>query len=198
MKGLWLVFCGAMFLIASAKSWSQEPRFLTASGGYSFVNVEDVSKNGTGWRANILYQGIEHGATFAHGYAIGFITVSASKDSLLPKVNPLSAQEQTTIDYTVSSVPLYYAPMYQFGGDRLKGFVKGALGVQMAWLTRKGPNTKVTDTDMGWYLGASAGVAIPLSEKMAITAEYEWAFATNSFYKDGFVNSALAGLRFML
>ena len=198
MKSLLLLGAFVILICTSLTAWSQETRFLTVSGGYSFVNIEDTDLNGTGWRANILYQGIEPDKPFAHGYAIGYIMVSASWDSLLPKVNPLAGQEQLTIDYTVSSVPLYYAPMYTFGGGAFKGFVKGAVGHQFAWITRKASNTKITDSDLGFYGGASAGVLIPLNEKMVISAEYEWAYASNSFYHDGFMNSAMAGLRFML
>ena len=68
----------------------------------------------------------------------------------------------------------------------------------MAWLTRKGPNSKITDMDIGWSLGAGVGLMIPLNAKMVITAEYELAYASNSLYLDGLVNSAMAGLRFAL
>ena len=198
MKSHLLLGAFVMLVCTSLTAWSQEPRFLTVSGGYSFVNIEDTDLKGTGFRANVLYQGIEQDKPFAHGYAIGYIMVTASRDSLLPKVNPLATQEQMTIDYTVSSVPLYYAPMYTFGGGAIKGFVKGAVGLQFAWITRKASNTKFSDTDLGFYGGASAGILIPLNEKIVISAEYEWAYASNSFYHDGFMNSAMAGLRFAL
>jgi hypothetical protein len=35
-----------------------------------------------------------------------------------------------------------------------------------------------------------------LGEKAFITAEYEWAYMSNSFYRDGFINSAMAGIGF--
>lgn len=47
---------------------------------------------------------------------------------------------------------------------------------------------------MGLYAGASLGGNVMVSEVLFINVEYEWAYLSNSAYKDGFMNSIMAGI----
>jgi opacity protein-like surface antigen len=82
------------------------------------------------------------------------------------------------------------------GKGKLKGFVKGAIGTHISTFKQTGNLTEVKSTDMGFYGGAGVGALINVSEKMFISAEYEWAYMSNSFYRDGFVNSISGGIGF--
>jgi hypothetical protein len=70
------------------------------------------------------------------------------------------------------------------------------LGTQYASLKREGPLGSLSDNDFGFYGGGGAGIMIFLKENIFINAEYEIAWASNSFYKDGWMNSAMGGLGF--
>ncbi len=61
---------------------------------------------------------------------------------------------------------------------------------------RTGTLTEITSTDMGFYGGVGAGGEFHLSDKIFINAEYEWAYMSNSFYREGFINSVMAGIGF--
>jgi hypothetical protein len=82
-----------------------------------------------------------------------------------------------------------------FVNERIKGFVKGALGMQFASLKREG-FTEVSDFDFGFYGGGGAGLMVFLKENIFLTGEYEIAWASNSFYKDGWINTAGGGIGF--
>jgi len=166
----------------SIAAMAQENMF-TLSGGYAFANIEEVDTDATGWRINALYEFNPSGGKLAHGLSVGYIGTSADYTVLTAPV-----------EYKLNSVPIYYAPKFMFGSESIKGFVKGALGAQFSSIKRTGTASEVKDNDLGFYGGASAGVMKTLGEKMFINAEYEWAYLSNSFYKDGFMNSVMLGI----
>jgi hypothetical protein len=82
-----------------------------------------------------------------------------------------------------------------FGNDKIKGFIKGALGMQYAWLKREGV-ASISDNDFGFYGGGGAGIMIFIKENIFINGEYEIAWASNNWYKDGWINTAGGGIGF--
>ncbi len=172
-----------LLILLSVKALSQE-NAITFSGGYSFANIEDTDIKGTGFRINGLYEFTPVGTNFAHGFSFGYIGLTASEG--------VGSQ---TINYTINSFPLYYAPKVMFGNDKFKGFIKGALGIQFAGLKKEG-RISLNDTDLGFYGGGGAGIMIFIKENIFINGEYEIAWASNSWYKDGWMNTAGGGIGF--
>jgi hypothetical protein len=170
-------------LLLSMKAFSQE-NMVTVSGGYSFANIEDADEKGSGWRINGLYEFNPNGGIFAHGVSFGYIHLTA--------VDGTGVTETTS---KVNSFPVYYAPKVMFGPDKFKVFVKGALGMQIAYLKREGIVT-FDDHDFGFYGGGGAGIMFFFNENIFINAEYELAWASNSWYKDGLMNTAMGGIGF--
>jgi hypothetical protein len=153
---------------------------VTFSGGYSFANIEDTDTKITGWRINGLYEFNPGSGMLAHGLSFGYISLSGTENS---------------VTSTVNSFPLYYAPKLMFGNDRIKAFVKGALGMQFSTLKREGL-VELSDHDFGFYGGGGAGVMFFINEKIFINGEYEIAWASNSFYRDGWISTAGGGIGF--
>lgn len=175
-------------LFSSITLFSQV-NIVTLSGGYAFANIEYVKTNSTGWRLMGLFERNRNDGKFAHGLSFGYIGTSSTGDSTLidGSSHPVEAK--------VNTYPIYYAPKYMFGGEKLKGFVKGAIGLQFSNLKYTGPLGVVTRfNDWGFYGGIGAGLLLNLSEKIFINAEYEWAYMGNSYYRDGFINSVLIGV----
>ncbi len=170
-------------IFLSFQTWSQE-NMVTLSGGYAFATIEDTDKQATGYRINGLYEYNQAGGKFAHGFSVGYVHMSAEETNL-----------SQTVTTTVGSWPIYYAPKFLFGKEKAKGFLKGALGMQFASLKKEG-FIELSDNDFGFYGGFGAGGMYSLSEKMFISAEYEIAWLSNGYYKDGWVNSINAGLGF--
>jgi hypothetical protein len=170
-------------ILLSMKALSQENQ-VTISGGYSFAKIEDTDIKGTGYRINGLYEFNPGGGKFVHGFSFGYISLSASEG--------IGAQ---TIDYKINSFPLYYAPKVLFGSDKIKAFIKGVLGMQFAGLKKEGL-VSLSDNDFGFYGGGGAGIMIFIKENIFINGEYEIAWASNSWYKDGWMNTAMGGIGF--
>jgi hypothetical protein len=162
---------------------SAQENMMTISGGYAFANIEDAANQGTGWRVNGLYEFNPAAGPFAHGVSFGYISISSEDEE-----GALAAT------YKINSFPIYYAPKFMFGSEKFKGFVKGALGMQFAGLKRTGTATELSDNDFGFYGGGGAGFMVLLGDKFFINAEYEIAWASNSFYKDGWMNTAMGGI----
>ena len=180
MKKILLLF---IIVLSSAAAIAQENR-ITLSGGYVFTNVESADVNATGFRINGLYEFNPMSGNLAHGFSIGFLQTKGSSTA-------------TGSDYTLNSWPVYYAPKYHFGSDKIKGFIKGALGMHSSNYKRTGSlGNDAESRDWGFYGGAGAGFMVFLKENLFLNAEYEWAYLSNSYYQDGFVNSVMGGIGF--
>jgi hypothetical protein len=177
MKKIILITACTLFAIAG---WSQENR-ITLSGGYSFANIEDTEVKATGWRINAVYEFNPEGGKFAHGLSVGYVNISGEET------------QSITTTYDIGAWPIYYAPKFLFGSDKAKGFVKGAIGWQFSNLERSGALI-LEDNDAGFTGGGGAGLMYNLSEKIFLSAEYELLWLSNSFYKDGWLNTASVGL----
>lgn len=178
-KSMLIIF----LVMLSFKAFSQE-NMVTLGGGYSFANIEDTDVKGTGWRINGLFEFNPMGGKFAHGISFGYIGLKASEGI-----------GSATINYTINSFPLYYAPKVMFGSEKFKVFIKGALGMQFAGLKKDGFVTW-SDNDFGFYGGGGGGIMFLITEKLFINAEYEIAWASNNWYKDGWMNTAGGGIGF--
>jgi hypothetical protein len=170
-------------ILFSGLARAQE-NMITFSGGYAFANIEDTEENATGWRISGLYEYNPLGGILAHGVEFGYIHVSA--------IDGTGLQETTS---TVNLFPLYYAPKVMLGNEKIKGFIKGVLGMQFAALKREG-FWEIKDNDFGFYGGGGGGLMFFIKENIFVNAEYEIAWASNGFYKDGWVNSITGGIGF--
>jgi hypothetical protein len=178
-----------VFLLLTYAGFSQQ-NMITISGGYVFGKLNggelvtsDPDVKGSGWRVNGLYEFNPAEGKVAYGFSMGYISVSANDDSGLD-----------TVEYKVSTIPIYFAPKYIFGNETIKGFIKGALGVQSARIERTGVAGSLEASDFGFYGGVSAGLMVFVHEKIFLNAEYEFAYMSNSYYTDGLLNSVMLGI----
>ena len=175
------IFIGIIGILLSLQAYTQQ-NMLTASGGYSFATIEDTDHKATGWRINGLYEFNPIQGMFAHGVSFGYINVTANYMDM-----------QTNVESKISSIPIYYAPKVMLGNDKIKGFIKGALGMQFSFLKRTAV-VELTDNDFGFYGGGGGGIMFNVTETVFINAEYEIAWLSNSYYKDGWMNTAMGGI----
>jgi opacity protein-like surface antigen len=170
-----------IFLFAATLHAQQSSLLL--SGGYVFGNSADTDNSLSGYRINALYEFNPTLGKFSHGLNFGYLYSTSESDDDLVTVK-------------VTNWPIYYAPKYRFGQGKAKPFVKGALGVQFSSLKQEGPALGLSSSDTGFFAGAGAGLEVGVSDKVFLVVEYEWAYCSNSYYNDGFVNSAMGGLGF--
>lgn len=176
-----LVFLGCIFFTTA---WSQENAVIL-NGGYSFANIEDSGEDATGWRINLTYEFNPWNGNLSHGLSVGYISTEASSDKNTVKT-----------DFKLENWPVYYAPRYSFGTSNLKGFVKGAIGMHFSNYERIGTLGRITTNDSGFYGGLGLGGNYMLSKYVFLNVEYEWAYLSNYYYRDGNMNSIMGGLGF--
>lgn len=179
MKKIIIIF--ALSAIATL-AVSQE-NAMTLSGGYAFANIQDANVNATGWRVNGLYEYNQTGSPWAQGFSVGYLSLSAQ-----------STEGLQTTNLDVSSWPIYYAPKYLFGHEKLKGFVKGAIGWQFSKMKKSGAAVDFEANDTGFTAGGGVGAQYLFNEKIFLGAEYELLWMSNSFYNDGLLNTASLGI----
>jgi len=173
----------AFLILLSVKAISQE-NIVILSGGWASTNIEDSDTKATGWAIKGSYEFNPQEGMFSHGIAFGYSNVSGT--------NETGALSETL---TVGSFPIYYQPKVIFGESKFKIFAKGALGTQFASLKREGLIT-TTSNDFGFYGGGGAGLMYFIKENIFINGEYEIAWASNNWYKDGWISTATLGLGF--
>ena len=81
-----------------------------------------------------------------------------------------------------------------FGSDKIKGYIKGALGTQRSHLKRTGL-FEISDTDWGFYGGGSAGLNYFINEMFFLNAEYELAWLVEFILQGWFDQFRHAGDR---
>ena len=162
-----------------------QENILSVTGGYSFGKPENSDLSLTGWRINGTYEFNPTQGPWAFGLSIGYISLSGKEEAVL--VGPT--------EYKTGTIPIYFAPKFMFGSDKIKGFIKGAIGTHNTKFTRTAL-VEITDNDWGFYAGGSAGLNFSVTEKVFLTAEYELGWLSNVSYKDGLINSVLGGIGF--
>jgi len=171
-----------VFTLLVTLGFSQE-NMVTLSGGYAFATIEDSDVKTTGWRISGLYEYNQAGGKWAHGFSFGYVSLSGERKESL----------QTT-QYDINTWPIYYAPKFLFGGETFKGFIKGAIGWQISNFKRSGTLATISDNDGGFLGGGGVGAQYLLNEKIFLSAEYELVWMSNSYYKDGWLNTASLGV----
>ena len=179
MKKIRISFLSISLFMVCFIVHAQENR-ITLSGGYSFANIEDVDQNGQGWRVNALYEFNPNEGMVAHGLSFGYIGLNATTENL------------QTAEYKTNTLPLYYAPKLILGKNSFKAFLKGALGLHFSSYKREAA-IETSTWDTGFYGGLAAGIVKGIGDHAFVNLEYEWAYLSNSFYRDGFMNSVMLG-----
>lgn len=180
MKNMKMLAVFIMTFVVTA-GYSQE-NWISASGGYAFSSLKDHDTNATGWRASLSYEKNAFEGKMANGFVVGYISTAATVDAGLDKT-----------EYQLNNWPIYYMPKYLIGGGAFKFYLKGAVGMHIFNYKETETILIIEDTVVGFYGGLGAGAMMSLGS-IYINADYEWAFASNSVYINGYINSATVGL----
>jgi len=158
---------------------------VTLSGGYSFTNIEDFEEGTSGWRVNVLYEFTPFGGNVSHGFSFGYVQTMATV-----------TETGSESEFKAERIPIYYAPKYSFGQEgSFRPFLKGAVGWQFANYDKTLPNIggNIKTGSSGFYGGLGVGISKAIGDVLLINLEYEWAYMDNTWYVDGFLNTAMLG-----
>ncbi len=179
-----LIFIGTTAL-------SQEA--LTLSGGVATARAVDYSTSynidydteAVGFRITGTYEvGPLVPKKLLHGFSLGYILTNSTVN--LPNLKG---------DIKIRTLPMYYAPKFMLGSEKIAAFVRGALGVQFGRYKFEGDEDD-TDNDWGFYGGVGLGGMVSLNKRLFLNLEYEWAYMSNTFYANGIMNSLQVGIGF--
>lgn len=178
------------FILIGCVLFGFSQSMVNLTGGYAWTKINasdyisgDPDITGTGWRITGTYDYNPNEGSVAYGFSLGYVSLSATYDGTLD-----------TTELKLSAVPLYFAPKYLFGNEKIKGFAKLAIGGQSATLKKTDSSGTVTVSDFGFYGGAGGGLMFFLNDKVFLNAEYEIAYVTNYYYQSGLIQSASAGI----
>lgn len=181
MKRL-ITLCIGLSILFTANA--QETNF-TIKGGYAFANIQDVDESSSGWRLNGLVEYVPYTINLSHGFCFGYIGTNST----------IEESGEVDSELKANHWPFYYVPKYTFGDKAVRPFVKGAAGFHISSYNREG-GFSVETGDGGFYGGLGAGLSARVGETILINLEYEWAYLSNSWYSNGFINSLEVGVGF--
>jgi opacity protein-like surface antigen len=155
---------------------------VTLSGGYVFGKVEngpDVS----GYKISVAYEQVLMNEHWAMGASLSYIAVTESEG---------------IIDTRFRALPALFIPKYLVGQGKLKGYAKGALGLQSSRFKFDGAILETEDWDFGIVFGGGLGANYTLNEKLFLNLDYEYLWIKNSAYNDVGSNAITFGIGFII
>ncbi|MBL7848443.1 MAG: outer membrane beta-barrel protein [Cyclobacteriaceae bacterium] len=149
-------------------------------GGYSVGNRSNGTQP-TGYKINAAWEFQPMGDKWTMGGSIGWVKLSMTENNG---------------SFSLSSLPICFVSRYMFGGEKFKAFVRGGLGTHVSTISYSG--TLVAPSDQQWGMSGSlgGGAMFWMSEKMFLSAEYEWLWLSNAFANTGSIGTASAGFGF--
>lgn len=178
-----ILFLSLLFVCTQAMA---QKKYFTLGGGYVSAGLENSSHSTSGWRLNgTLEFPSRHGLTM-HGVDLGYIQTSA-------EITEMSGGQPVESKYTITTWPIYYAPKFMIGMDKIQGYIKPLFGMQFSSLKRTGTLETATSSDAGLFAGIGAGGMYNFTGDFFLYLEYEWAYQSNSYYNDGFIHSFMVG-----
>jgi hypothetical protein len=186
MKKVWITMSFALFAIVACS----QNNMVIINGGYAWANVDaseiladDPNVKGTGWRINGEYAWIPDNGKIAYGIAVGYLNVQATYD-----------EGADPTDYKISTIPMYFAPRYMFGNDKIQGFIKLVAGFHSSTYERKTSTGSLTGNDYGFYGGGGGGLMFHINDRIFLDADYEVAYMTNDYYRNGLMQTIMGGI----
>lgn len=166
-----------IILVAATVGYGQENLGIL-QGGYSAGNGSAAP---TGFKINGTWEFQPTGEKWTMGGSLGYIRLTGT---------------ETAANFSVSSVPVTFVSRIMFGGESFKFFVRGQLGTHISTISYSGALVSNSDTQVGMAAGLGGGVMYFTSEKMFLSADYEWLWLSNTFSNSGSIGTASLGVGF--
>jgi hypothetical protein len=173
-----------LLVLGSFAALGQENN-LSLTGGYSTTTGNVAGSAPTGYKVSLNYDFQSTGETWSVGGAVGYIGLDGTAT-----VSGLG-----TSTYKITSIPVYAVAKYYVGSEKFKVFARLAIGSHFSSGSYSGPVVTLKDTSaIGMSFGGGAGINFWLSEKIFLTADYEYLWLSNAISDTGGVSSASGGI----
>lgn len=169
-----------LMILVSAAAFAQE-NSLSLTGGYATTTGNVAGSAPTGYRISVNYDFQSSGEKWSVGGVAGYIN--------------LDGTVTTGSTYKITSIPVYVVAKYYVGSDKFKAFAKLCAGTHFSSGSYTGSFFTLKDTSsVGMSLGAGAGINFWLSDKIFLTADYEYLWLSNAISDTGGVSSVSGGI----
>lgn len=176
MKQLLLLF--TLALLAGPAAGQENLGVLQV--GYSVGNGSSGIQP-TGYKINGSWEFQPMGDKWTMGGSIGWVSLSATENNG---------------SFSLSSFPICFVSRIMFGGEKFKAFVRGGLGTQVSTISYSGSLIAPSDTQWGMSASLGGGALFWMSDKVFLSADYEWLWLSNAFANTGSIGTASVGVGF--
>jgi len=167
-----------LLLAAGSQAYAQENLFLI-QGGSAGTSGSTVGTSLTGLKVNAAWEFQPMGDKWTMGGSIGYVQLSAD----LPNGN-----------VKVTSIPIAFVGRYMVGGEKFKGFLRGSVGTQISSASYTGALVSPSNSQWGMTASIAGGIMYWASDKIFISAEYEFLWLSNAIADSGSVGCVLGGI----
>jgi hypothetical protein len=158
--------------------------------GFTMASPEDNDNDLHGNTFSVNYEASNYEGNLAGGVSIGYMITSA--DSTTASGETVS--RLNSVSYSTFPIILY--GRYLFGTDQFKGYIGAGFGIQFSNVKFYTNNAQVEGTDSGVLIGGMAGINYFFNDKVFVNANYNLSWLSNSYYKDGMIQTITFGLGF--
>lgn len=176
MKHLFILF--VLALMAGCAFGQENIGQLQA--GYAVGN-RDGGVQPTGLKINGSWEYQPTGENWTMGGSVGWVKLSVS---------------ETAGGFSLSSYPICFVSRIMFGGEKVKAFVRGGLGTHVSTISYSGASLATSDTQWGMSGSLGGGALFWMSERVFLSADYEWLWLSNAFANTGSIGTASLGVGF--
>ena len=172
------------FAVSARAQFENGSALFIVNGGTQFLDPEDTEQSLDGFSGGFSYEHSSWNGKWSGGFSLSYLSSQTKDDS----------SSSRTVNFT--SVPLTLFGKYNFGSSKVRGFLRGNVGVHTSKIESAGERAGLTDWDAGFVVGAGLGANLFMSKTMLLNAGYHFAYLSNSFYRDGLVHSLQLGIGF--
>lgn len=166
------------FALSAGYADAQE-NLMVIQGGSATSSGNALNSSLTGFKINGAWEFQPMGDKWTMGGSIGYVQMSATVTNGTVKV---------------TSIPIAFVARYMVGGEKFKVFARGSLGTQISTGSYSGTVVNTSDSQWGMSGSIGAGVMYWASDKLFISAEYEFLWLSNAIQNAGSVGCAMGGI----
>ena len=175
-----------IFQVSAQAQFKAMNRLLLFNGSLGRVKSDETGNKFSSYMFSFSYEQIMIDTQTIWGVSLGYLNGQDELDTPEnPKVN-------------FQTIPFVFYAKYLFGSNRLRGYVKGGLGLHSSKVEFVRDDALVNDWDAGFLLGAGVGMYVALDENIFINLNYDFMWLDHSYYQDGLAHFFNLGLGFHL
>lgn len=169
-----------LLILGSIAALGQENN-LSLTGGYSTTTGDAAGSKPTGYKISLNYDFQSTGEKWSVGGAAGYLKLDGTAG--------------VGGSYSITTIPIYVSAKFLAGSEKFQVFGRVSLGSHFSSASYTGGIVFINESStIGMSAGGGAGANLWLTDKVFLTADYEFLWLSNNISDTGWITSASGGI----